>query len=133
MNLVDLDVGKWIYLAIYLFFPLITLVYLIRTFGLEVEENVAESVRYHIEQADYWVEIALNTAQSKAGTKSLASLVHTVQWNLDEAARLLETAVIPTEQRRYLNRAYKAVQNKLTHIQKPHPSTPLSCTVAAPR
>lgn len=116
MDLVDLELGKWIYLAIYLFFPSLALVYLIRTFGLEVKENPAESAQRHIEQADYWADIALNMVQLETGTKSLISLVHTIRRNLDEAARWLET--IPGEQRQTLNDACQSVEDKLARIQR---------------
>lgn len=117
MHLVDLELGRWIYLAIYLFLPITALLYLIRTFGLELKEEPAKTAKRHIEQADYWADIALNMTHSGVGTKSLASLAQTVQRNLDKASELLETAVLPNDQRQTLNDAYQAVANKLHRLQ----------------
>lgn len=113
MNLIDLNQGKWLYLIMYLFFPIITLLYLIRSFGLRAREDVGESARRHIEQADYWADIALQMIQSHIGTKSLDSLAHTVQHNLDMADRLLETAVLTENQRQALAHTYNNVTDKL--------------------
>ena len=116
MNLINLELGKWLYLIIYLFFPTVTLLYLIRTFGLEVKEDAADSIQRHIDQADYWANIAVQMMQSQVRTKSLESLTHTVKQNLDAAARLLETAVLPTNQHQTLTRAYQNAADKLAII-----------------
>ena len=112
MNLINLELGKWLYLIIYLFFPIMTLLYLIRTFGLEDKENAVESAQRHIEQADYWANIAQQMIQSQVGTKSLGSLAHTVQYNLDAAADLMATAVLTDDQRQTLTMAQNNVANK---------------------
>jgi hypothetical protein len=116
MNLINLELGKWLYLIIYLFFPVITLLYLIRTFGLEAKEDTADSIQRHIEQADYWANVALQMMQSQVGTKSLDSLIYTVQHNLDAAAGLTETAVLTQDQHQTLTTAYGNVADKLALI-----------------
>lgn len=116
MNLLNLELGKWLYLIIYFFFPIITLLYLIRSFGLEVKEDVSDSIQRHIDQADYWANIALQIIQSQVGTKSLESLAHTVQHNLDAAARLLETAVLTQNQHQTFTHAYNNTADKLAAI-----------------
>ncbi|MCB9422269.1 MAG: hypothetical protein H6667_20870 [Ardenticatenaceae bacterium] len=113
MNLINLELGKWLYLIIYIFFPAITLLYLIRTFGLEMKEDIVQSVQYHLEQADYWAETALKMAHSPMVTKSMSSLIYTVQHHLDEADRLLETAVLTKNQHLTLNLFRSIATHKL--------------------
>lgn len=123
MDLLNLEIGRWIYLAIYLSIPIITLLILIRSLGLATGENPADKAHKHIAQADYWANIALNTIQSEIGTKSLDSLLFTIQRNLREAAHLLETAV-PQKERRSLRSRYKTVENKLKRLKKQHKTLP---------
>jgi hypothetical protein len=125
MSLVNLELGKWIYLAIYLFIPLITLLILIRSLGLTSDEKPVEKAERHIGQADYWANIALNSVQSEIGTKSLESLLFTIQRNLEEAAQLLETAVPHNERPPLLNQ-FKAVENKYKRLKKQQKSVPAS-------
>lgn len=117
MDLVGLELGKWVYLFIYLFFPIITIIYLIRTFGLEVREDPLQKARRQIEQAGYWADIALQSAQSQRGTKSLASLEYTIQSNLDRASSLLEEADPKIKELRAIYRAYSDVEQKLFRIR----------------
>ena len=116
MNLMNLELGKWLYLIIYLFFPVITLLYLIRTFGLKAKEDAAHLAQRHHEQAEYWAEIALKMVTSPTVTKSFSSVVYTVQHNLDEAERLLETAVLTETQRLKLSLIRHDVIHKLAQL-----------------
>lgn len=117
MDLINIELGKWFYLVIYTFFPVVILLYLIRTYGLTSDENPAETAQKHIEQADYWTNIALQTIQS-GGSKSVASLITTIQHNLEEADKILETAVLTAEQHQSLTDAYKGAAARLKQIQK---------------
>ena len=117
MALLNLESGKWLYLAIYLFLPLTTLIFLVRTFGLTQKVDAAALAKRHIEQADYWAVIALNLLRPETGSKSRASLIHTIRRNLDTAVHLLETAVIPPAQQHSLNLAHQTVAAKLQQIQ----------------
>ena len=119
MDLMNLELGRWVYLIIYAFLPATILLYMIRTYGLSGEENPAEKAQKHIEQAGYWAEIALKTALTGNGSKSLASLVYTTEHNLEEAAKIIETAELSAEQRQALRAAYNVVAAKLTQIAKP--------------
>jgi hypothetical protein len=118
MDLINLELGKWLYLVIYAFFPATILLYLIHTYGLNSNEKPAEAAQKHIEQANYWADIALKTIQSGSGSKSVASLVHTIQRNLEEAVKILETAVLTTEQYQSLTNAYENTTAKFYQIQK---------------
>lgn len=89
MDLVGIGLGKWLYLIIYLFLPVSTLIYLIIAFGLKLQEDPLVTAQRHIEQADYWADIAVKVSQSRISTKSLASLEYTVQDNLNRAHELL--------------------------------------------
>lgn len=130
MNLINLDLGKWLYLTIYLFLPVVTLLYLIRVHGLETKEDAAKLAQKHLEQADYWADIALKTIQSQTGTKSMTSLFHTIQHNLDEAAELLNADTLTDAQRQTLSRAYNKTAAGLTRLQKLNASSRIHSTLS---
>ena len=118
MNLINLEIGKWLYLIIYLFIPTVALLYLIRTHGLDLKENAAETIHRHLEQANYWADIAIKMAQSEIGTKSMASLIYTVQRNLNEAEQLLETTDLSEDQRQSLTFTYNETVKKVVQLQE---------------
>jgi hypothetical protein len=130
MNLINLDLGKWLYLIIYLFLPIVTLLYLIRVYGLETKEDAAKLAQKHLEQADYWTDIALKMVQSQTGTKSMTSLLHTIQHNLDETAELLNAETLTDAQRQTLSRAYNKAAARLTRLQKLNSSLPIHSTLS---
>ncbi len=114
MDLVGIDLGKWLYLIIYLFLPVSTLIYLIVAFGLKLQEDPLVTARRHIEQADYWADIAVKATESPISTKSLASLEYTVQDNLNRAQELLrQNQQNKQSEVEALLNAYADVQGKL--------------------
>jgi hypothetical protein len=119
MNLVNLELGKWVYLIIYLFFPILTLIYLIKVFGLEVKEDSMTAARRHIEQANYWADVALQAAQTQAParSKSLVSLEHTIQRNMERAFSLLAQADSQSEEVKSLKQEYRIIEHKLRQVQ----------------
>jgi hypothetical protein len=129
MNLINLEIGKWLYLIIYFFFPTIALLYLIRTYGLDPKEDAAETIQRHLEQAHYWADIARKMTQSENGTKSMTSLLYTIRRNLDEAEQLLETAVLSGDQRRDFTFTYNEAVKKVVRLQEQNKTTPLHSTL----
>ncbi len=117
MDLVNLEFGKWVYLIIYLFFPAVTIIYLIKTFGLEVKEDFLTTAHRHIEQANYWADIALQAAQSSTSSKSLDSLEHTIQQNLSHAFDYIAQADPQSDEAKSLKKAYRHTEQKLRQIQ----------------
>jgi hypothetical protein len=90
---------------------------LIRAFGLETRDDPLVSARKHIEQADYWTEITIQAAQSTKKSKSLASLEHTIQHNLNRAFKILTTAEPHSEEVKLLKKDYRRTERKFRRIQ----------------
>ena len=120
MNPISLEIGRWVYLVIYLFIPVITLVYLIRRFGLKVQEKPLMAARRHIQQAAYWIDVARQSAGAPTSAKSLASLQHTIDHNLERAWALLAengTDDADDEVNTLLN-AYRETEKQLSQLRR---------------
>jgi len=118
MELIGLEAGRWVYLLIYLLFPAGVLIYLIRAFGLEVKEEPLTAARRHIEQADYWADVALNSVTAGMGSKSLSSLENTIFKHMCNASHAILEADQEAEEVQELVKALQAVEKKWIEVRR---------------